>query len=39
MYNVRNITLFFQENFGGETTKIFYIGFKGEWTEVSDCYY
>nr|CAG8457982.1 15822_t:CDS:10 [Entrophospora candida] len=34
MYNVRNITLYFQENYGGETTKLFYVGFKGEWTEI-----
>jgi hypothetical protein len=36
MYNVRNLTLFFPENFGDEVTRIYYIGLKGEWTEVSE---
>lgn len=32
--SVRNITLFFPENYGEDTSIIRYIGFKGEWTEV-----
>lgn len=32
--NVRNITLFFPENFGEDTSIIRYLGFKGEWSEV-----
>lgn len=32
--SVRNLTLFFPENFGEDTSIIRYIGFKGEWTEV-----
>ncbi|KAJ3308988.1 hypothetical protein HDU76_003754 [Blyttiomyces sp. JEL0837] len=32
--NVRNLTLYFPSNGGGDTTKIFYVGLKGEWTEV-----
>eukprot|EP00055_Hartaetosiga_balthica_P013254 m.67163 g.67163 ORF g.67163 m.67163 type:complete len:224 (-) comp8208_c0_seq1:1584-2255(-) len=32
---VYSLTLFFNENFGGETTKIFYIGLKGECKEVT----
>ncbi|CAG8493238.1 339_t:CDS:2 [Gigaspora rosea] len=34
MYNVRNLTLYFPENFGDDITRIFYIGLKGEWTET-----
>ncbi|GBB84303.1 hypothetical protein RclHR1_10910004 [Rhizophagus clarus] len=34
MYNVRNLTLYFPENFGDEITRIYYIGLKGEWTEI-----
>ncbi|CAG8631647.1 17470_t:CDS:2, partial [Cetraspora pellucida] len=34
MYNVRNLTLYFPENFGDDVTRIFYIGLKGEWTEI-----
>ncbi|RIB16202.1 galactose-binding domain-like protein [Gigaspora rosea] len=34
MYNVRNLTLYFPENFGDDITRIFYIGLKGEWTEI-----
>ncbi|KAJ3204331.1 hypothetical protein HDU82_005914 [Entophlyctis luteolus] len=34
--NVRNLTLFFPANVGdAETTKIVYIGLKGEWTELN----
>jgi len=36
MYNVRNLTLYFPENFGDDVTRISYIGLKGEWTEVSE---
>lgn len=32
--NIRNLTLYFPENFGGDTTRIHYIGLKGEWTEI-----
>lgn len=32
--SVRNITLYFPENFGEDTSIVRYIGFKGEWTEV-----
>ncbi|KAF7727080.1 hypothetical protein EC973_008043 [Apophysomyces ossiformis] len=32
--NVRNITLFFPENFGGDTSIIRFLGFKGEWTQI-----
>lgn len=32
--SVRNIILYFPENFGEDTSIIRYIGFKGEWTEV-----
>lgn len=31
---VGNITLHFPDNFGGDTTKIHYIGLKGEATQV-----
>lgn len=32
--SVANITLHFPESFGGDTTQIHYIGFKGEATQV-----
>ncbi|KAI7878320.1 DUF1000-domain-containing protein [Lichtheimia hyalospora FSU 10163] len=32
--NVRNITLFFPDNFGNETSIVRFIGFKGEWSEI-----
>ncbi|KAI8354156.1 galactose-binding domain-like protein [Blakeslea trispora] len=32
--NIRNITLFFPENFGEDVSIIRYIGFKGEWSEM-----
>ncbi|CAO3599888.1 unnamed protein product [Absidia cylindrospora] len=32
--NVRNLTLFFPDNFGADTSVIRYVGFKGEWTEM-----
>ena len=32
--SVGNITLHFPDNFGGDTSKIHYIGFKGEATQV-----
>ncbi|KAJ3118368.1 hypothetical protein HDU96_002210 [Phlyctochytrium bullatum] len=32
--NVRNLSLFFPSNFGADTSRILYIGLKGEWTEV-----
>ncbi|ORX56815.1 DUF1000-domain-containing protein [Hesseltinella vesiculosa] len=32
--NVRNLTLFFPDNFGGDTSIIRFLGFKGEWTEM-----
>ena len=31
---LRNLTLFFPDNFGREETKITYIGLRGEWTPV-----
>lgn len=33
--SVGNITLHFPESFGGDTSQIHYIGFKGEATQVS----
>lgn len=35
--NVRNITLFFPDNFGNDTSIVRFIGFKGEWSEVRRC--
>ncbi|KFV75096.1 PITH domain-containing protein 1, partial [Dryobates pubescens] len=32
--NVYHLSIHFSKNFGAETTKIFYIGLKGEWTEA-----
>ncbi|KAJ3158150.1 hypothetical protein HDU86_003102 [Geranomyces michiganensis] len=32
--NVRKLTLYFSENFGADTTRITYIGLKGEFTEI-----
>ncbi|KAG2181441.1 hypothetical protein INT44_008254 [Umbelopsis vinacea] len=32
--NVRNITLFFPENYGEDTSIVRFLGFKGEWSEV-----
>ena len=34
--NVSSLTLYFPNNFGAELTKVYYIGFKGEFTTV--CY-
>lgn len=34
--NVHDLSMYFPKNFGAETMKIFYIGLKGEWTEVRD---
>ncbi|KAH0631144.1 hypothetical protein JD844_005296 [Phrynosoma platyrhinos] len=31
--NVYHLSIHFSKNFGAETTKIFYIGLRGEWTE------
>jgi hypothetical protein len=36
--SVGNITLHFPDNFGGDTTKIHYIGLKGEATQVLFCH-
>ncbi|KAK9457932.1 galactose-binding domain-like protein [Dipodascopsis uninucleata] len=33
--NVKNITLFVEDNHGGDTTKLTYIGLRGEWKELS----
>ncbi|KAI1300106.1 hypothetical protein EDD11_006304 [Mortierella claussenii] len=32
--SIRSLTLFFSENFGGDTTKIIFIGLKGEFSEL-----
>jgi hypothetical protein len=32
--NVTSVTLFISRNFGGECTKISYVGFKGEYTTL-----
>ncbi|XP_066494847.1 PITH domain-containing protein 1 [Tiliqua scincoides] len=32
--NVNHLSIHISKNFGAETTKIFYIGLKGEWTEA-----
>jgi hypothetical protein len=32
--NVQNLSLFFPSNFGSESTRIYFVGFKGEFTEV-----
>jgi hypothetical protein len=32
--NVRNITLFFPDNHGEDTSIVRYLAFKGEWTQV-----
>ncbi|KAL0077001.1 galactose-binding domain-like protein [Phycomyces blakesleeanus] len=32
--NVRTLTLFFPDNFGGDTSIVRFLGFKGEWTEL-----
>ncbi|KXN72385.1 UPF0424 family protein [Conidiobolus coronatus NRRL 28638] len=34
--NVRNLSLYFPDNFGAESTEIIYIGLKGEFTELKD---
>lgn len=33
--NVRNLTIYIPENFGGDVTKIAYIGLKGEYTVIN----
>ncbi|KAM9175776.1 PITH domain-containing protein 1 [Mergus octosetaceus] len=33
--SVNHLSIHFPKNFGAETTKIFYIGLKGEWTEAA----
>lgn len=32
--NVRSLTLFFEENFGDDTTVVTYIGLSGEWSPL-----
>lgn len=34
--SIRSLTLFFSHNFGGDTTKINFIGLKGEFSEVRE---
>lgn len=33
--NVRSLTLFFPASQGDDTTRVYYLGFLGEWSEVS----
>ena len=33
---VRNLTLFFPASKGGDTTKLYFLGFKGEFSELKD---
>ncbi|TPX69610.1 hypothetical protein SpCBS45565_g02347 [Spizellomyces sp. 'palustris'] len=33
--NIRNLTLYFPENFGDDISRIYYIGLKGEWMEIN----
>lgn len=33
--NIKSLTLYISENYGEETTKILYIGLRGEWTEMN----
>ncbi|TIB77714.1 DUF1000-domain-containing protein [Wallemia mellicola] len=32
--SVKNLTLFFPENFGDDTSRLYFVGFKGSWTEL-----
>ena len=36
--NVKTLTLFFEHNWSDDTepTKVWYLGFRGDWTEVKD---
>lgn len=34
--NVRNITLYIEDNYGDDVSRLWYLGFKGEWTELKD---
>ncbi|KAG9290929.1 hypothetical protein G9A89_011079 [Geosiphon pyriformis] len=34
MSNVQNLTLFFPENYGDDITRIYFVGLKGEWTQI-----
>lgn len=32
--NLQNLTIFIEDNYGADTTKVFYIGLRGDWTKA-----